>query len=303
VLVLGAGIAWLARKEYLVLFGALFFLINVALVLQVFPVGSAVIADRYTYLSFVGVGLILAGAWRLLAEALPARLGRAALRAVLVAAFGLAFFTTRARCEIWRNNITLWTDVLSHYPTLPLGYTKRARTYMLQGDNERARADVEKAVALDPNDDRALTMRGTLRFLQGDNAGALTDLRKSVAIKSDDPVAWNSLGAVHLTLGVRDSAQTEFTRAIERNPSYAEAYLNRALARAETSSPEALADFDTAIRFQPQNARAYLWRSETRIRMGDAAGALQDARQAQALGYPVDHAYLETLTRRAAGGR
>jgi protein O-mannosyl-transferase len=300
VLVLGAGIAWLARKDRVVLFGALFFLINVALVLQLFPVGSAVIADRYTYLSFVGVGLILAGACRLLARALPARLGRAALRAVLVAAFSLAFFATRARSEIWRNNITLWTDVLSHYPTLPLGYTKRARTYMLQGNNERARADVEKAVALNPNDDRALTMRGTLRFLQGDNAGALADLRKSVAIKSDEPVAWNSLGAVHLTLGVRDSAQADFTRAIERNPSFAAAYLNRALARA-ASPANALPDFDAAIRFQPDNARAYVWRSETRMRLGDAAGALQDARQAQALGYPVDHAYLEILTRRAAG--
>src|SRR5882672_2721271 len=302
VLVLGAGIAWLARKDRVVLFGALFFLINIALVLQLFPVGSAVIADRYTYLSFVGVGLILAGAYRWIAGAFRARpgLGRAALRAALVAAFGLAFSATRARSEIWRNNITLWTDVLSHYPTLPLGYTKRARTYMLQGDNERARADVEKAVALNPDDDRALTMRGTLRFLQGDNPGALADLRKSVSIKPDDPVAWNSLGAVHLTLGVRDSAQEDFTRAIAGNPSYAEAYLNRALARAATPS-NALPDFDAAIRFQPQSARAYVWRSETRMRLGDAAGALQDARQAQALGYPVDHAYLETLTRRAAG--
>jgi tetratricopeptide (TPR) repeat protein len=305
VLVLGAGIAWMARKERVVLFGALFFLVNIALVLQIFPVGSAVIADRYTYLSFVGVGLILAGAYRLLAGALRARLwfARVALTAVLVAAFGLAFFATRARSEIWRNNITLWTDVLSHYPTLPLGYTKRARTYMLQGDNERALADVEKAVALNPSDDRALTLRGTLRFLRGDNPGALADLRKSVSIKSDDPVAWNSLGAVHLTLGVPDSAQEEFTRAIAVNPSYAEAYLNRALARAATSAPNALTDFDAAIRLQPGNARAYLWRSETRMRLGDWKGALQDSRQAQALGYPVDPAYLEFLTRRAAGAR
>ena len=190
--------------------------------------------------------------------------------------------------------------MLSHYPTLPLGYTKRARTYMLQGDNARARADVEKAVALDPNDDRALTMRGTLRFIQGDNPGALADLTKSVSIKSDDAVAWNSLGAVRLTLGERDSAQVDFTRAIARNPSYGEAYLNRALARVASSPRDALADFDAAIGLQPQNARAWLWRSDVRMQLGDPKGALQDARQAQLRGYPVDRAYIEALIRRVA---
>ena len=302
VLVLGAAIAWIARKARAALFGALFFLVNVVLVLQLFPVGSAVIADRYTYLSFVGVGLILASAYRLLARALAERLpsAKAALTAVLVAASGLAFFATRARSEIWRNNVTLWTDVLSHYPTLPLGYTKRARTYMLEGDNERALRDVEKAIALDPNDARALTMRGTIRFIQGDNAGALSDLTKSVSLQSDDPVAWNSLGAVHLTVGDRETAQADFTRAIERNPGYAEAYLNRALARGAASPVNAIEDFDAAIRFQPGNAKAYLWRSGARMQLGDRAGALQDARQAQALGYPVDHAYLEMLQRSGA---
>lgn len=305
VILIGAALAWIARRDRAALFGALFFLLNVALVLQLFPVGSAVIADRYTYLSFVGVGLILASAYRLLRRSLPARLAvlRLALAGLLVVAGGLAFFSTRARCEIWKNNITLWTDVLSHYPTLPLGYTKRARSYMLQDDNERALADVEKALALDPGDDRALTMRGTIRFLKGDNAGALADLEKSVGIKSDDAVAWNSLGAVHLTLGERDKAQPDFARAIVLKKDYAEAYLNRALTLAANSPAGAMADFDAAIRLQPGNAKAYLWRSGARMQIGDRTGALQDARRAQALGYPVEPVYLEGLTRQAAGGK
>ncbi len=297
VIALGGGIAWIGRKDRGALFGAFFFLINVVLVLQIFPVGSAVIADRYTYLSFVGVGLILAGVCRLIVSSLPAPAGKAALAGALIVALGLALHATRARCEIWRNNVNLWTDVLSHSPTLALGYTKRARTYMLEGDNDRALRDVEKAIELDGNDDRALTMRGTIRFTQGDNAGALADLTKSVSLKQDDPVAWNSLGAVHLTLGNRDQAEQDFTRAIRLNPGFAVAYLNRALAKAGISPAGALPDFDAAIRLQPGDAKAYVWRSEARARLGDRAGALRDARQAQALGYPVDHAYLDLLSR------
>ncbi len=304
VLAFGAATWLVARKERAAAFGALFFLANVALVLQLFPVGSAIIADRYTYLSYIGVGLILASIFRLLVRSLPARqaVWRTAFLVLLAVSGVLALFATRARCAVWKDNVALWTDVLSHYPTLPLGYTKRARSYMLLGENDRAMADVDKALSLDGNNDRALTMRGTLRFLEGDNPGALADLEKSVGIKSDDAVAWNSLGAVQLTLGSREEAERAFTRAIELKGDYAEGYLNRALSRSASNRLDrALADFDASIALQPSNAKAYVWRSGVRMRTGDTAGALEDALRAQALGYPVDHAYLEALRRKVAG--
>ncbi|HMI31776.1 MAG TPA: hypothetical protein VK527_08550, partial [Candidatus Limnocylindrales bacterium] len=216
------------RGGRVIAFGALFFLVNVALVLQLFPIGSAVIADRYTYLSFVGVGLAIAAVYRwLVRSALSRQIALRTAVTVLVAVCGvLALFATRARCEIWKDNVTLWTDVLGRYPTLPLGYTKRARTYMLRGENDRAMSDVGKALSLNPEDARALTMRGTLRFLKNDTLGAQADLEKSVAIEAGDAVAWNSLGAVHLTLGDRDRALREFTRAVELKRDYAEGYLN-----------------------------------------------------------------------------
>jgi tetratricopeptide (TPR) repeat protein len=295
-LAIASAVYVLARKDRTAAFGGIFFLANVALVLQLFPVGSAVIADRYTYLSYVGVGLMIASLYRWLARGVLARAAaaRTALIAVLLASTLMAVLAARARCEVWKDNISLWTDVLARYPDLPLGYTKRARTYAMQGDVDRARADVEKALALDPRDTRALTIRGTLRFAAHDNQGALADLEKSVGLDATDAVAWNGLGGVRLTVGQRDQAVQDFDRAIALDGAYAGAYLNRALALRDTEPRKALADLDVAIRLRPDKANAYSLRSEVKERLGDRAGAQADAMRASNLTAPEPNAGAST---------
>jgi tetratricopeptide (TPR) repeat protein len=145
-------------------------------------------------------------------------------------------------------------------------------------------------------------MRGTIRYLNRDNQGALTDLENAVNLEPDEAVPWNSLGAVHLALGRHDLALFDFSRAIELKKDYAEAYLNRALTLSGMNRlREALADFDASIQLQPGKANAYLWRSQAKNLLGDKAGALRDALNAQALGHPVESGYIEGLRKATAG--
>ena len=338
-LAFAAGVVLSLRRGRGIAFGALFFLANVAMVLQLIPVGSAVIADRYTYLSFVGIGFILASIVQPLLRrtARAGRLPRAALTAALVVAGGAAVYATQARCAVWKDNVTLWNDVLSRYPNLPLGYTMRARSHMQEGRNDLAMADAERALSLDPKQPRALTMRGTMRYLNRDMAGAVTDLEEAVRLEPEEAVPWNSLGAVNLALGRRALALEDFTRAVELKNDYAEAYLNRALTLSGMSQfDRAMPDFDASIRLSPGNAKAYLWRGEAKFLLGDKAGAaadygrsltldpsseaaffarskayerlgsyeaaLQDALRAKELGYPVKPEYLDGLRKVIAGG-
>jgi protein O-mannosyl-transferase len=330
-LAFAAGVLASLRSGRAVAFGALFFLANVAMVLQLLPVGSAVIADRYTYLSFVGIGFILASLAKPLAP-------RAAVAGFLAAAGILALLATQARCAVWKDNVTLWNDVLGRYPNLPLGYTMRARSYMQMGRNDLALADAEKAISLDPKQPRALTMRGTIRYLNRDQEGALADLEEAVRLEPREAVPWNSLGAVHLAQRRHDLALEDFTRAIERKSDYAEAYLNRALTLVGMNRLEqAIPDFDRSILLAPGNAKAYLWRGEARYLLGDKEAAildygrsleldpgssgayyarsrarerlgrhgeaLQDATRAGDLGYPVPPEYIDGLKKAIAGGR
>jgi hypothetical protein len=66
VILLLAGFLYLIVKKYpftvpqkIYLFGFLFFAVNIFLVLQILPVGDAVMADRYTYVSYIGLFIII----------------------------------------------------------------------------------------------------------------------------------------------------------------------------------------------------------------------------------------------------
>src|SRR6185503_16318220 len=66
-------ILFLFRKNRAVMFGLAFFFINIVLVLQLFAIGQAVMADRYTYLPYIG--LFFALAWWLDERPSPRVLG------------------------------------------------------------------------------------------------------------------------------------------------------------------------------------------------------------------------------------
>src|SRR5258705_873673 len=105
-----------------VTFGALFYLVNVVLVLQLIPVGRAITADRYTYVSYIGVGFVVALGCRYFMHGPQERHEgpRRAATAVLAVLCGILILAARARCEVGKENVSLWSDVIAKYPTAAL---------------------------------------------------------------------------------------------------------------------------------------------------------------------------------------
>ena len=288
------GIVRSAKGDRTFAFGALFFLINIALVLQLVPVGSAALADRYTYVSYAGIGLVLAAGSRRLRGMGFARgqaLGLAAT--VLVAgAFVAWMVAARERVKVWKDDVTLWTDVLARYPDLPMAYAHRAWFYQQDGARARAMADVERALAIDPRDGQALTTRGTLFYLSGDYERAFHDLDLAVRLRPGSASAVGNRGAVLLALEHPDAAIADFDHAIALNPWSTEAYLNRALAHGvKREYARVIPDLDVAIRYQPGNPQAFLWRGVAKLELGDPTGALADDDEALRLAPRFGEAY------------
>ena len=59
VILLGIGVYFSGKFRKILLFGLLFYLINLLLVIQLIPVGMAVVGERYFYLSSVGLFLVM----------------------------------------------------------------------------------------------------------------------------------------------------------------------------------------------------------------------------------------------------
>ena len=75
------------------------------------------------------------------------RVGYGAVLAVVVLALTLA---TISRNLVWRNPMTLWTDVVEKDPTNARAFANLALTYIEKQDYQKARELLDHAVSLAP---------------------------------------------------------------------------------------------------------------------------------------------------------
>ncbi len=113
VLVTVLAIRFRDRAPWL-LVGWLWYLVAILPVIGIIQVGSQALADRYTYVPYIGAFIILAWGGRSVARVL--RIPAAARTAVPVLAVGLLTVQARAQTAYWHDNITLWRRALQVAP-------------------------------------------------------------------------------------------------------------------------------------------------------------------------------------------
>lgn len=249
VMVAFAGLAlWSLRKGRAVFLGLGLFAVCVALVLQFIPVGRAVLAERYTYLPYVGLGYLLAiGVERLLAHRAWGAKAWAGLTAVLAL---VLVPLTRAQADVWQDTRTLFTQVIARYPTTPDPYSIVGSWYGKRSVRER---------------------RPELL----DSAGAW--LRNGVLAGAHSGALFEAYGSYHGSQGRTDSALYWFDRAITEGPVTGQLLHNRAQGRAANDVPGALQDLDQAIAMgHPQVGDSYVLRARLYAQQGRFAEAMRD---------------------------
>lgn len=261
VLGLAAAVALSLRWTRKVAFGMGFYLANVVFVLQLVPVGAAVIADRYTYLSSVGLAFLAAEGLARASRAVRPAAGRA-LGLAVVAGLAVLGVLTWQRCGAWRDNLSLWDDVLSRYPDCAIAYNNRGNARADLGDRLGAARDYERALRLQPDFILALYNQAYLAGEEGDFARAAEG----------------------------------FSRVLELAPDMTPARVNRADAYVRLGRPDdAIRDYDRVLALAPDWAPAYAGRARAWADLGESSRAADDARRARALGFEPDPELLRRL--------
>src|SRR5205085_100118 len=129
-----ALIHWKANRP--VIFSLLFYSLCTFPLLQLFPVGDAVRADRYAYLA--GIGLLMLCA--LVFEHFIRQSAHGKLFVQLVFLMYVFFLSqaTFAQCKNWKNGIVLWSTVISKYPQAVIAYVNRGSNYSDTGKSDEA---------------------------------------------------------------------------------------------------------------------------------------------------------------------
>jgi protein O-mannosyl-transferase len=304
VAVLLPAIVLVLRKNRAVLFGLAFFVINIALVLQFFAVGAALMADRYTYLPYVGLLFALASPL----DARPNAGRREVLAKRLVAACCLVMlpaflFLTWKRCDVWKDSMTLWEDVVRKHPEGARGWNYKGVTWNEQGHFDQAYEAFDHAVKLRPLFAEARNNRGAIELRRGNLQGALADFSLAVQRNARYRDAYTNRALAYSMLGDHEKSIADTRRAIELDPknrsnSMQYGYIGdeyQALQRHQ----EAIAGYSEAIRTAPGGdthvGGYYLSRSRSWAALGDRGRALSDAREAVRLGAGVDSTYMRQI--------
>jgi tetratricopeptide (TPR) repeat protein len=285
-LIVGA-ILWFGRKDKRIWWAGAFFLIAVSTVLQFpFPVGSAIVADRYYYLSSVGplfiLGLLFAKFYQKTKAALPI------FAIVALGLCGLSF----KQAGTWKNGLTLFKDADKEFPNdamilsnlgwhylenkeFPVSkqYLMRAddggfkngdvcRTigsmYLDEGDPKTAIKYFEKALQYLPKTNRTNWLFATAYYKMNDMPNAERYYRETVTNEPENGEYWNSFGLALTGTNKLDEARSAFDKAIKLKPDLWDAYLNHSFTyRKESKFEQELKELDGLIAKNPDYLTAY----------------------------------------------
>ncbi|HET9950803.1 MAG TPA: tetratricopeptide repeat protein [Candidatus Eisenbacteria bacterium] len=256
-------LVYLCRKSRVVLFGLLFFLVNIVLVLQFTTVGQAIMADRYTYVPYIG--LLVALTWWLDARPGDAPLPgavRPVLATCLLLLAPICAAQTWSRCDVWQNSLTLWNDTIGKYPgKIYDAYTHRGEYFRdVRRDYRSAVADFDRAINLNPGVARAWNFKGMALAQMNQIDSAAVCFERALTINPTFASALSNRGGVKLSRGDAAGAVVDFTRALESDPRIWGAYTNRALAYSILKQHEnAIADLRLALRMKPGNPDNFVY--------------------------------------------
>lgn len=291
------------------IFFIFFFLITISPVLHLIPIyGHLITADRYSYLSYLG----LLGLTIIIFRNLEIKMK---YRPVLLAVVFLYLTTcTLIRIPLWKNEKVLFDQVIKKHPDFSLAYNNRGFWYYNRGNFEEAKKDFSKAVALDSNNIvgcynlsliyanesdyynaiktlnkiegidkyidgiylRAYCLKKTEQFYP-----AIQDFNRLLELEPKHFFGLYNRGTTYYSMGDYNNAIHDYHSVLAIQPKFHQAY--DAMGNAYLMSgnyDSSLICFDIAISMESNIADYYINKAECLIRMGktkEACTPLQEA--------------------------
>ncbi len=183
------------------------------------------------------------------------------------------------RAEEYDRALADFNEAIRLEPENSDAYYQRASFYdMSQEDYDQAIADYTEAIRLDPTNFRYYFARGGLyQFYCTDaNNEAIADYSALIALEFGYDHAWEMRGYVYEEIGNDEAAMSDYNRAIQLNPTVG-AYLDRARLRRHLDDyAGALADCDAALLLKPNSYIVYNEKGKVFDAMGDLSGAVRE---------------------------
>jgi len=190
-------------------------------------------------------------------------------------------FLTYERNKVWQDEFHLWDDIVHKSPHKERPVNTRGTIYDAQGQYDKAIADYDKAIELNPKFDAAYSNRGNVYNKEGNFTKALLDYGKALQLNPGLDVAYCNRGEIYFKEGDIGRAIQDYDKAISLDPMLGRAYFNRAACYVSLGkAPQAFSDFNKALEINPDNVEGFNNRANLYAQIGNWAQAILDYSQA-----------------------
>jgi len=242
------------RKEIVLGFG--FYFINILLVLQIVPVGHVIVAERYSYLSYLGLSLVL-GAF--IVQYLKSQIVQKYLLFAMCILWGIGVFL---RTNVWDNGMNLWTDAIEKNPNTAVPYYSRGYIKWLNKDYEGSVSDYQQAVKNKKRYAIAWYNMGISYYDWGKYTESINAYDSALVINPQYRDVYNNRGISKFKMNRFQESIDDYTKVIALDPNANETYFNRALVyQAINKNNEAINDLEKVLSLNPNSSQAYYYKA------------------------------------------
>jgi len=251
------------RRPYFIT-GWLWYLIMLVPVLGLVQVGSQAHADRYTYLS--QIGLTIAVVWGITDLLKPIHWSRQMFAivgpVVVIALGGLAWIQT----GYWRDSGRLWSHTLAVTGQNDFAHFGLGKSLLKEHRLDEAIAQFEIVLATHPNDPDANSQMGYALMEKGNIDQAIRHFQQTLKTRPGDPDAQTNVGNLLLKSDRAEEAVEHYRIVVQQDPSSALAHYNLAVGLHRLGQlPEAIAQYKEALAIDPKypDAEEFLRQAQT----------------------------------------
>jgi Tfp pilus assembly protein PilF len=262
-------------------FGILWFFITLSVESSIIPIRDVIFEHRL-YLPGVGAVVVFSSAAFYTFDYMKLKLSPLVATCVLlvVAAFPLGI-AAHDRNWVWKDDITLWEDVVEKGPDKARGHMGLGVAYGNEGRTDEAIEEYKQALRLKTEYPEAHYNLGRVYYSQGLKEEAIAEYKLAIRMKPDFVEAQVNLGTIYAMQGRTDEAIKELTEAIRLGPELVGAHINLGfIYEKQGLMDEAIEEYKKAVILKPDFAEAHINLGTAYYKQGRIDEAIEEYKEA-----------------------
>jgi Flp pilus assembly protein TadD/4-amino-4-deoxy-L-arabinose transferase-like glycosyltransferase len=254
--VVSIGVFRLRKNHGYLSTGWFWFVVTLIPAIGIIQVGRQAYADRYTYIPYIGLFIMLAWSLPRLLSKWPQR--KIALGVSMMIVLTVLGICAHRQTSFWKNSFTLFSHALEVTQNNYMAYDRLGVVYDSLGRGTEAIDAYKQSLKIKPDYAEAYNNLGIAYGNLGRGTEEIDAYKQAIRLNPDYADVYYNLGIAYGSIGRYAEAIDALRQTIKINPDLAGAHYNLGVAYGKLSRPaEAIEAYKQAIRVKPDYAEAY----------------------------------------------